>query len=84
MTAVIRRSLTETKANGIQFKETKNGKSRTIVLSSSLVEVLALIERCKTMSGASLGPPIKTTISFSRHQPGRRSSRGPSLPLFGT
>ena len=39
-TAVIRRSLTETKAGGIQFKEPKNGKSRTIVLSSSLIDVL--------------------------------------------
>jgi integrase len=39
-TAVIRRAITETKKNGIQFKEPKNGKSRTIVLSSPLIEVL--------------------------------------------
>ena len=38
-TAVIRRSLTETKA-GVQFKEPKNGKHRTIVLSQTLVDVL--------------------------------------------
>lgn len=38
-TAAIRRSLTETKA-GVQFKEPKNGKHRTLVLSQSLIEVL--------------------------------------------
>ncbi len=39
-TATIRHSLTETKAGGVQFKEPKNGKHRTIVLPTSLVEVL--------------------------------------------
>lgn len=39
-TAVIRHSLTETKAGGVQFKEPKSGKHRTIVLSQSLIEVL--------------------------------------------
>lgn len=39
-TATIRHSLTETKAGGVQFKEPKNGKHRTIVLPASLVEVL--------------------------------------------
>ena len=39
-TATIRHSLTETKAGGVQFKEPKNGKQRTIVLPESLVEVL--------------------------------------------
>jgi integrase len=39
-TATIRRAITETKAFGVQFKEPKSGKSRTIVLSSSLIEVL--------------------------------------------
>ncbi|MHB8432297.1 MAG: tyrosine-type recombinase/integrase [Candidatus Tyrphobacter sp.] len=39
-TAVVRHSLTETKAGGVQFKEPKNGKHRTIVLSQSLIEVL--------------------------------------------
>jgi integrase len=38
-TAAIRRSLTETKA-GVQFKEPKNGKHRTIMLSQTLVNVL--------------------------------------------
>lgn len=39
-TATIRRAITETKAFGVQFKEPKSGKSRTIVLSSSLIDVL--------------------------------------------
>ena len=39
-TATIRHSLTETKAGGLQFKEPKNGKHRTVVLPTSLVEVL--------------------------------------------
>jgi integrase len=39
-TATIRHSITETKAGGVQFKEPKNGKHRTIVLPASLVEVL--------------------------------------------
>lgn len=39
-TATIRHSLTETKAGGVQFKEPKNGKHRTIVLPESLVVVL--------------------------------------------
>jgi integrase len=38
--ATIRRAITETKAFGVQFKESKSGKSRTIVLSSSLIDVL--------------------------------------------
>lgn len=39
-TATIRYSLTETKAGGVQFKEPKNAKRRTIVLPPSLVRVL--------------------------------------------
>ena len=38
--ATIRHSLTETKASGVQFKEPKSGKHRTIVLPTSLVDVL--------------------------------------------
>lgn len=36
----IRQSLTETKAGGLQFKETKNRKRRTITLPPSLVNIL--------------------------------------------
>lgn len=39
-TAIIRHSLTETKAGGVNFKEPKNGKQRTIVLPPSLIKVL--------------------------------------------
>jgi integrase len=54
-TATIRRSLSQTKQDGLTYKEPKNGKARTINVSDTLVSILVEHKEVQAQERAALG-----------------------------